>query len=52
VEIILASEEEVSKIQPPEVEPQTKLVEEEVKNIETKVHVKTIELEVGVSHRL
>jgi len=45
-------EEEVSKMHPLKIEPQTKLVEEEVKTKEIEVHVKTAELEVVVNHRL
>jgi hypothetical protein len=40
VEIIPAIDEEVSKIQPLEIEPQTKLVEEEDKTIEIEIRVK------------
>ncbi len=35
--VILATEVDVSKIQPLEIEPQTKLVEEEVQIVELKV---------------
>jgi hypothetical protein len=45
---ILAIEEKVSKIQPLEVEPHTKLVEEEVKTTKTKVQVKTTKPKVGI----
>jgi hypothetical protein len=37
VVVILATEVDVSKIQPLEIEPQTKLVEEEVQIVELKV---------------
>jgi hypothetical protein len=39
---ILAIEEEVSKIQPLEVEPHTKLVEEEVKTTKPKVGIEPL----------
>jgi hypothetical protein len=45
-------EEEVSKMYPLEIEPQTKLVEEEVRTKEIEVHVKIAKLEVVVNHRL
>jgi hypothetical protein len=48
VEIILAIEEEVSKIQPLGIETQTELVEEEVKTIEMEIHVKNVEAQVGI----
>jgi hypothetical protein len=40
--------EEVFKIFFLEIEPQTKLVEEEVKIVEMKTHVKTTKLKVGI----
>ncbi len=40
--------EEVSKIQPLEIEPQTKLVEEEIKTVKTEKQVKTVKPEVGI----
>jgi hypothetical protein len=47
VETISEAKEEVSKIHPLEIEPQTKLVEEEVKTAKIKIQVKTIEPKVG-----
>jgi hypothetical protein len=47
VETIPAIEEKVFKIQPLEVESQTKLVEGEFRTIKTKVQVNTIEQKVG-----
>jgi hypothetical protein len=42
VEIILITKEEVSKIQPLEIKPHTKLVKEEVRTIEPKVGTKPV----------
>ncbi len=47
METIPAIEEKVFKIQPLEVESQTKLVEGEFRTIKTKVQVNTIEQKVG-----
>jgi hypothetical protein len=41
VEIILAIEEEVSKIQPLEIKPRIELVEEEVRITKMEIHVRT-----------
>ncbi len=48
METILATKEEVSKIQLLKIEPQTKLMEEEVKTIKTKIRVRIAKLEVGI----
>ncbi len=45
MESILTIEEEVSKIQPLEIEPHTKLVEEEVRTVDTKVGTKALVVE-------
>jgi hypothetical protein len=45
VESILTIKEEVSKIQPLEIEPHTKLVEEEVRTAKTKVGTKPLVVE-------
>ncbi len=42
------TKEEVSKIQPLEIEPQTKLMEEEVRTVKTKIQIRTAEPEVGL----
>jgi hypothetical protein len=47
VEINPAIEQEVSKIQPLEIEPQTKLLEEKVITIKMEIHVKIIEPQMG-----
>ncbi len=47
MEIILTTKEEVSKIHPLEIEPQTELLEEEVIIVKTNIHVKIAEPKVG-----
>jgi hypothetical protein len=48
VETIPTPKEEAFKIQLLEIEPHTKLVEEEVKIVDMEIHVKTTKLEVGI----
>jgi len=48
VEIIPTIKEKVYKIQPLEIKPQTRLVEEEVRTVKMEIHVKTIEPQVGI----
>ncbi len=48
MEVILAIEEEVSKIQPLEIEPQIELVEEEVKTTKIEIQVIIAKSEVGI----
>jgi hypothetical protein len=48
MESIPTTKEEVSKIQPLEIEPQIKLVEEEVRITKMEIQLRIVELEVGI----
>jgi len=48
VETIPTTEEKVFKIQFLEIKPQIELVEEEVKTIDTDIHVRIANLKVGI----
>jgi hypothetical protein len=48
VETLPATEEEVSKIQLLKIKPQIELVEEKVKTVEIKIHVRITKLKMGI----